>query len=66
MADIGGLLREMEERKDEAESSVGSFAALRNYFVVPLLVGFGFSLGMALGYEVFDSLKNAARDFRTE
>lgn len=62
----------MEEKKklnlprkdDEERYSIGTFATVRNYFVLPLLVGVGFSLGMSIGYEVFDAAKNAMREFR--
>ncbi len=48
-------------RREEDDSRVGALSVLRTYFVLPLLVGVGFSLGMAIGYEVFDAAKSAVR-----
>ena len=50
--------------RDEERHTIGTVATVRNYFVLPLLVGVGFSLGMAIGYELFDATKKAVRDWR--
>jgi hypothetical protein len=52
-----------KQSRDEGDEtySVGAVATLRNYLVLPLLVGVGFSLGMAIGYELFDAVKGAVR-----
>lgn len=51
--------------REEEKYTVGTVATVRNYFVLPLLVGVGFSLGMAIGYELFDAAKGAVRDWRS-
>lgn len=53
--------RQSKEPEEEGGHSVGAVATLRNYLVLPLLVGVGFSLGMAIGYELFDLAKGALR-----
>jgi hypothetical protein len=56
----------LPKKEDEEQYSIGTVATLRNYFVLPFLIGVGFSLGMAVGYEVFDAAKKALIDLRKE
>ncbi len=61
-----GKKLKLPKKDEEDQYSIGTVATLRNYFVLPFLIGVGFSLGMAVGYEVFDAAKNALKDLRTE
>ena len=51
--------------REEERYSIGTLATARNYFMLPLLVGVGFSLGMAIGYELFDAAKSTVRDWQS-
>lgn len=54
------------EDDDAATASAGTLATVRNYLLLPLLVGVGFSLGMAIGYEVFDAAKRTLKSFNSD
>lgn len=56
----------LPKKEDEDQYSIGTIATIRNYFVLPFLIGVGFSLGMAVGYEVFDVAKSAFKELRHE
>ena len=60
----GGSSGKLNLPREEEKYSIGTVATVRNYFVLPLLVGVGFSLGMAIGYEAFDAAKRVVTGWR--
>lgn len=50
-------------QKDDG-SALSYGAALRNYLLVPLLIGVGFSVGMSLGYAAYDAGKQLVGSLR--
>jgi hypothetical protein len=58
------LTHSLQPRDEDASLSYG--ATLRNYFVIPILVGTGFTLGMCLGAEIFGACQRAIKSWGGE